>query len=481
MTIRRSQCEVVHKAGTLDGVTPPEARQPNEYLRKHQLYPFQIPVSPSADLGLVVVVPCYDEPELNVALDSLWACTRPTCDVEVIIVINSSSNDDDDVKERNRRSAAAVNAWISAHHDCGFRVYVLFFPCLSPKHAGVGLARKLGMDEAFARLQRVGNASGIIVNFDADCTCDSNYLTTIEAHFRDDAASNCASIHFEHPLAGPLEDMAYTGVAHYELFLRYYVHALRYSGFPYAYYTIGSCMAVRAETYARQGGMNRRQAGEDFYFLHKLIPLGGFSEIRGTTVKPSPRISHRVPFGTGRAIRDWIERRDVEQSVYTPTLFNQLKALFAAVESFYRARPSESDWAQGLPSVISDYLAKNDFSGKLRELQDNTASMAAFKKRFFGWFTGIRALKFINWATDRGNPKEPIAKCATTLLRWGGLLDGHESEPLDVISLLLHYRRMDKEGRLIPFDSVDDTGSNLPSTTEFGPVHMAPRRRRTPT
>lgn len=120
---------------------------------------------------------------------------------------------------------------------------------------------------------------------------------------------------------------------------------------------------------------------------------------------------------------------------------------------------------------------KNDFAHKLRELQDNTASTDAFKKRFFRWFTGIRTLKFIHWATDRGNPKEPIEQGAITLLRWRGLLDATKGETLDISSLLLHYRRMDREGRLIPFshcDSDDNSRSNATSRTELASMPIAP-------
>src|SRR4029434_9989987 len=98
----------------------------------------------------------------------------------------------------------------------------------------------------------------------------------------------------------------YKAIAAYELHLRYYLQALRTAGFPHGYHTIGSSMAVRARTYMEQGGMNRRQAGEDFYFLHKLIPLGGFTELNSTTVYPLPRPSNRVPFGTGRAVSEWL-------------------------------------------------------------------------------------------------------------------------------------------------------------------------------
>src|SRR5213594_3575687 len=99
-------------------------------------------------------------------------------------------------------------------------------------------------------------------------------------------------------MAGLLDPKVAEAIAAYELHLRYYVRALRYAGFPYAHHTIGSCMAVRADVYKKQGGMNKRQAGEDFYFLQKIIPLGHFTDLTETKVIPSSRPSDRVPFGT---------------------------------------------------------------------------------------------------------------------------------------------------------------------------------------
>ena len=84
-------------------------------------------------------------------------------------------------------------------------------------------------------------------------------------------------------------------------------HAL----FPFAFHTIGSSMAVRASSYMRQGGMNKRKAGEDFYFQQKIIPLCGFTECNSTVVYPSPRPSYRVPFGTGRAMLGYLQNGEV--------------------------------------------------------------------------------------------------------------------------------------------------------------------------
>src|SRR5262249_26021974 len=163
----------------------------------------------------------------------------------------------------------------------------------------------IGMDEALRRFDAVERPGGVIVGFDADCRCERNYLTAIERHFERNSNSPGCSIYFEHPLNGPLEPAIYEAIAEYELHLRYYVQALRFGGFPHAFHTIGSSMAVRAGVYRKQGGMNKRKAGEDFYFLHKIIPLGGFTNLVETRVIPSPRASDRVPFGTGKAVCDF--------------------------------------------------------------------------------------------------------------------------------------------------------------------------------
>ena len=321
----------------------------------------QIAEAPPPNLGMVVVIPCFDEPDLVGALESLHACKQPDCAVEIIVVVNSSADAPDHVKARNRASAEAAKPYAQVIH-C---------PDLPPKHAGVGLARKIGMDEALRRLPD----SGIIVGFDADCRCDGNYLHTIEEHFQRYPETPGCSIYFEHP----------PGAADlYELHLRYYVQALRYAQHPYAFHTIGSSMAVRARIYMEQGGMNKRQAGEDFYFLQKVIALGNYTDLVTTCVIPSPRESHRVPFGTGKAVGDQL--RGKPALTYPFEAFHDLKTFFGDV-----AYP---------PSAMEKFLAMNAFQEKLHELRANTASKESFRDRFFRWFNGFMAMKYIHFARD---------------------------------------------------------------------------------
>jgi len=53
---------------------------------------------------MIVVIPCYKEPELNRTIQSLFNCTRGDFPVEIILLINSYRIDSDEILEINRDS-----------------------------------------------------------------------------------------------------------------------------------------------------------------------------------------------------------------------------------------------------------------------------------------------------------------------------------------------------------------------------------------
>ena len=140
---------------------------------------------------------------------------------------------------------------------------------------------------------------------------------------------SACSIYFEHPLSGNnYPEAIYKYITLYELHLRYYFQGLAYSGFPYVFHTVGSAIAVKALPYVKAGGMNRRQAGEDFYFIQKLVPAGGYFNLNSTTVYPSPRASSRVPFGTGASIGKLDAGNSSTLLTYNMLAFKELRVFF---------------------------------------------------------------------------------------------------------------------------------------------------------
>lgn len=410
------------------------------YLEQRTLFPPLIADAPSPELELVVVIPAREEPRLAGSLSALAGCTQPPGAVEVIVVVNGSADDPPERRERNLRCWEQAAAWSEAHSRPGRRFLPLHLPDLPPRQAGVGLARKIGMDEACRRLEQAGQRRGVIAGFDADSRCDPNYLTALHAHFRDHPETQACSIYFEHPLEGSdFPPAVYQAITAYELHLRYFIEAQRYAGFPFAHHTIGSSMAVRCDAYQQQGGMNRRRAGEDFYFLHKFTPLGHFTELTSTRVLPSPRPSHRVPFGTGRAVQKHLEGGG-PRFTYAPDTFLELRRFFRLANDLGPSLARE--WAErhrSLPTAIAAFLDQIDAGRRLENIARHTASPAAFRHRFYRWFDAFQIMKFAHLARDRYYPDLPVAEAAAWLLEAKGYSpEGRKAER----KLLKKYREL---------------------------------------
>ena len=407
------------------------------YLQQRTLYPPQIQNKPSLNLGIITVIPAFDEPYLLLSLMSLKKCRLPHCDIEVIIVINESKNASEAVKERNIDLANQVREWMLKNNRPRMKFFVLQHS-LPNKHAGVGLARKIGMDEACWRLEKVRNPQGIISCFDADSRCDENYFVALEQHFLTHPKAPACGIYFEHPLSGPdFEQANYEAITLYELHLRYYIQAQRYAGFPYAYQTIGSSMAVRCSAYQKQGGMNKRKAGEDFYFLHKFTPLPGFTEINSTRVIPSARPSHRVPFGTGKAVQEILRNKEPYLS-YAPQSFEDLKQFFAQIPAFFEM---DEEALSSIDSpILKAFLLEQSFSKKMREIKANSSSFRTFKDRFFRWFNAFMIMKYVHYARERGQVDIPVEEAAAWLLKKKKI----DLPKPTAQNLLIAYRRLDR-------------------------------------
>lgn len=386
-------------------------------------------------LKIVIVIPCLAESGIGQTIEALRQNIGFNYSVECLIVVNHSEAARSEIKAINNDILETLlrdNAKLNTDKIKFIPIQAFDLPA---KKAGVGLARKTGMDMAVEHLKQAGNfKDGIIVCLDGDCTVDKNYLVEIEKYFTKTKANGC-SIYFEHPLSG--ENTA--GIIDYELFLRYYTDALRWCGFPYAYQTVGSSMAVSAEAYVKQGGMNTRQAGEDFYFLNKIISLEQFGDLTTTTVYPSSRQSDRVPFGTGREMMEW--QRTQQLPAYHPDLFIELKKILNLVD---RLRDCENAIIllkqNKIHNAIIAYLEGQELNKAVIEARTHTASPAAFRKRFFVWMNAFRIMKLLNELSTSIFPKALIYECASWL--WVQI-SSHEPA-VDSKGLLLQYREFDR-------------------------------------
>ncbi len=386
------------------------------------LHKFSQPLSiiqenPDPDLGFIIVIPSYKEEQLMNTIESLSKCFAPRKAVEVIVVINAPEDAPTEALQTNETSLIKLREWIENHQDHFLKIFPISI-LLPEREAGVGLARKIGMDEAVRRFNSIENKKGWIAGFDADSTCKENFLVELENSVNEKPKATGCSIHYEHPLEGnEFASQIYTSVQLYELYLRYYIECLRYCLFPFAFHTLGSSFAVNVQAYCHQGGMNKRKAGEDFYFLHKIIPLGNYFELNSTTIYPSPRVSDRVPFGTGSAIGKMIVMNDSEYLTFHPESFGDLKKLFENLEPLYKVGDIQP-YFNNLPEPLKEFLTLAQFQKAVQNANANSSSFSVFKKRFFQWMNGLMVLQYMNSAHQTFFKKIPVT-LATNLFLFG--------------------------------------------------------------
>jgi hypothetical protein len=398
---------------------------------------------PSGQLRFIVVVPACREPNLFTALDSLNRCDEPHGHVEVIVVLNLAENADPDDYTKSLKTADEIRVWMKEHSRPEFH-YILIEDLKMPvRDAGVGLARKTGMDQALYRFNCLNNPGGFILSYDADTLCERNYFTAIESVLNDFPNTRGINIYFEHPVTGTeYPETLYQGIILYEMHLRYLNLMTRFTGFPHAWHTIGSCFGVRAESYAREGGMNRKKAGEDFYFLHKIIPLGEFREVNTTRVIPSPRESDRVPFGTGAAMRKFVASDDSTLLTYAPECFYDLKIFFSGIPDLFLLTDEATVESLSLfDEPLKGFLKGIAAIDSIREIRANSGSLQAFVNRFYRWFDAFRIIKFLNHACVC-YPQIPIKDAASAYLKNKGIaVSGDNFSALELLKILRQIER----------------------------------------
>lgn len=405
-----------------------------KYLNKYGINNTPVNAAVSLKYDNIIVVPAIAEHEniLNL-LSSLSENDKKYFDRTLLLfVINNLRSSADEVKKENQRTILSLKRIIcgnaesekekkiqSSGLNIGFIDSVDEESVLPEKEGGVGLARKIGMDTALTLFDYDNNKKKILICLDADCTVEENYLASIVDAFNQ---LNISAAYVEYAHALPQSENEKAAIICYEIFLRYYVLGLKYAGSPYAFPTIGSTMICDAESYCKIGGMNKRKAAEDFYFMEKLAKVTSIHEIKNTTVHPSSRGSWRVPFGTGQRVNRFLSESRNEYLLYDPESFIVLKKwndLFLKEENktvdYYLERGGE------IHPSLKIFLELNLFVEQWQKILEGSKSSAQIQKQKILWFDGFKTLKLIHFLRDQSFPEINMFDALDKLFRVLGL------------------------------------------------------------
>lgn len=270
-----------------------------------------------------------------------------------------------------------------------------------PRKQGVGLARKIAADLCVSLIHSGLVKSQWIHSTDADAHLPGNYFET-SSTLKGPAALTYRYRHRQN------NTIASTATQLYQTSLEYYVEGLRWAGSPYAFHTLGSIIAADYQAYSQVRGFPKRAGGEDFYLLNKLAKLGHITTPE-CTIELEPRVSHRVPFGTGPAVEKILndQQQGLPRSDYSPEVFKHLKQLLSSVGRALKEGSDVTNALSSLPACTIEAMEDLGIENLEKHLSGKTHTQKL--QHFHLWFDGFRTLKFIHYLQRHHFPPEPLA------------------------------------------------------------------------
>jgi hypothetical protein len=193
-------------------------------------------------------------------------------------------------------------------------------------------------------------------------------------------------------------------------------------------------MAVSFRHYAEVRGFPRLMAGEDFYMLDKLRKVGDLEKLPGNPILLEARLSDRVPFGTGRALRDMV-KGGINASTYPlphPDSYSYLRAWIEVLNGLsIESSPRRISWrpahvqdraleavraivSGGGSSILDGVLEAMNAYEETSRTMNLGLSPGLCRRRLHTWFGAFKTLKLLHGLRDRGLGPGPFFEAMRT-------------------------------------------------------------------
>ena len=372
----------------------------NNYLKKRGITsPWRISPIPNRKFNQIIIVPSYGESkDLPKMLSSLEKNDQILLDNTLVIIVVNNPRDANDLLKNDNKKTIHLLCSVKYSFSLGIVDATTSDLSLPLQFAGVGMARKIGMDLALPFLK---NKRSLLLCTDADTTLDSNYLKTILNYFNKYNV-NAAVVGFQHSISKNkhLEH----AIREYEKFLLSTAKKIKATGSPYGYVSMGSTMVCTAEAYMSIGGMPKNKATEDFYFLQELAKFCGVYTIPKILVYPSSRPISRVYLGTGFRMNQVKEGFDIKSLYYS-------KHAFLLLEEWIKI--GTNAWGITIVEILEkidrknkelkQFLLKEGLKKIWTNLQSSSPSKKHFVHQFHRWFDGLKTIRLLKYFTKKNH------------------------------------------------------------------------------
>ncbi len=406
----------------MPGTKPAARKAVTKYLARHAEPEAALSTALPGTFGHALIIPAYGESE---SLFKLLASVPggPAGEVLITVVLNARENSPGKIHEANQMVRQRLERTLAASLTLSSKPPIRVYPVeggklllidravpghFLPEGQGVGLARKIGNDAVLSLHVADRIASPWLHNSDADTVLPGDYFEQLLAI--DPEETGAAIYSFDHEFESDPR-LAQAGRL-YELSLRYYVLGLAWAGSPYAYHSMGSCLAIPADAYAEVRGFPKKNAAEDFYVLNKLAKVGTVARLSGSPLGLEGRPSDRVPFGTGRALTDLVSKRKALSGfrLYHPLVFAHLAGWIRVLAAIARSGGDLAQPMEELPTgnpffrsdLLREALERMGAVRAIREAMDRSHDEETLLRHLHTWFDAFRTLKLLHALRDGG-------------------------------------------------------------------------------
>ena len=364
----------------------------DKYIKKRGVIgPWGISSMPIKKFQYIVIIPAYAELEyIGDTLDSLSQCELDSFDsVLVVVVVNNETDAHFKIFDNNQKTLLSLK-----NRKDLFSLVVIDASSdgmsISGTRAGVGMARRIGMDFGL----KFAYPHSLLFSLDADSLVARTYFKEIQSHFNT-TDSVALVVGFSHSKSKNLH--LEIAIRQYEVFLRNTAKHLAEAGSPFGYVSMGSTIICKADAYASIGGMPRRKATEDFYFLQEFAKFKRVDKIDSILVYPSSRESERVYLGTGFRISQANKGKNLGDLSYPTEAFNVLKGWLLIAMGGYRESINEiMIKAEKLSLILYDYLMEENIKKIWDPLRESSPTEIHFQKQFHRWFNALKTHRLLN-------------------------------------------------------------------------------------
>ena len=340
----------------------------------------------------IICIPAYAEKDyiLN-TLNSIGDQDKILLDrTMTIIVINNGNNRTDQVFQNNEKTEQYIQSY-----STNFEILIVDAFSkgneLPEKFAGVGLARKIGFDLALP----FSSNSTIFCNLDSDTLVSKKYLSAIN-HFFYNTKKIAAVTEFSHQVGKNKSQN--DAIKLYENFIRNTSKKLLECKSPYYYHAIGSTIICRADAYSAVGGMPKKKATEDFYFLEALAKYKSVDVIKNKLVFTSCRYSNRVYLGTGYRMNQSKDGFDLSKLYFSDESFAILRNwLELGLQSNNLSYMDLISRCSTIHYDLPKFLLNEKINIIWEGLKKSSPTINHFESQFHRWFDALKTIRLLKY------------------------------------------------------------------------------------